>query len=71
MEKLHDKELHGLYLLPRISRMIRPRMRWVMHVVHVGERRMLTGFWWGNLNMRDHLDGRILLKLFIQGHGLD
>ena len=67
---MHDKELHGLYLLPDI-RMIRPRMRWVMHVVHMGERRMLTSFWWGNLNKRDHLDGRILLKLSMQGHGLD
>jgi len=42
-----------------------------MHVVHVGERKMLTGFWWGNLNKRDHLDGRILLNLSTQGHGLD
>jgi hypothetical protein len=25
----------------------------------------------GNLNKRDHLDGRIFLKLSIQGHGLD
>lgn len=71
MEKLHNKELHGFYLLPGIVRMIRPRMRWVGHVVHMGERRMRTGFWRGNLNKRDHLDGRILLKLSMQGHGLD
>jgi hypothetical protein len=47
MEKLHDTELHGLYLLPGIIRMITPRMRWVVHVVRMGERRMLTGIWWG------------------------
>ena len=37
-----------------------------------------TGFWWGNLKHRDHLedlDGRIILKCILEnsdeGHGLD
>jgi hypothetical protein len=43
-------------------------------------RDMHTGFWWGNLRERDHLedegiDGRIILKLIFKkwdrGHGLD
>ena len=61
---MHNKELHGLYLLLGIIRMIIPRIRWVVHVVHLGERRMLTCFWWGNLNKIEHLDGRTLLKLY-------
>jgi hypothetical protein len=33
-----------------------------------GEKKMCTGFWWGNLKERDclksmHIDGRIILKL--------
>jgi hypothetical protein len=30
----------------------------------MGDRRILTGFWWGNLNKRERKrDGRIFLKL--------
>ena len=45
-----------------------------------GRRKVLTGFWWGNLIERDRLedpgvDGRIILKWIFRkwdgGHGLD
>jgi hypothetical protein len=41
------------------------RMRWVRHVWDTGD--VHTGFWWGDLRERDHLDdldldGRIILK---------
>jgi len=37
------------------------------HVAHMGRVEAYTGFWWGNLRERDHLedpgiDGRILLR---------
>jgi hypothetical protein len=36
--KLHNEELHGLYSSPSIVRVIKARrMRWVMHVVRMGE----------------------------------
>jgi hypothetical protein len=41
-------------------------MRWAEHVALVGEKRMHTGFWWGNRKERDHLedtgtDGKIII----------
>jgi hypothetical protein len=31
-------------------------MRWAGHVAHTGEGKVYTGFWWGNLRERDHLE---------------
>jgi hypothetical protein len=43
--KLHNEELHNLYSLPNIIRMIKPkRMRWGRHVERMGLRAMHTGF---------------------------
>ena len=66
--KLHNEELNDLYSSPSIFRVIKSRrMRWAGHVAHMGERRLYTGFWWGNLRKRDHLgdpgiDVRIILR---------
>jgi len=42
-------------------------MRWTGHVSHVGESKVCTGFWWGNLKESYHwedpgVNGRIILK---------
>jgi hypothetical protein len=38
--KLHNAELNDLYFLPNIVRVVKSRrMRWVGHVVHMGEER--------------------------------
>ena len=67
-KKLHNEEISDLYTLPNIVRLEKSRrMRWVWHVARMGEGEGCTGFWWGNLNERDHwgdpdADGRIILR---------
>jgi hypothetical protein len=48
--KLHNEELHNLYSLPNIIRMIKSmRMRWAGHVAQMGEKKnaYTIGYWWG------------------------
>jgi hypothetical protein len=43
--ELHNKELHNLYSLPSIIRMIKSRrMRWARHVARMGEKRNACSF---------------------------
>jgi hypothetical protein len=45
--KLHCEELHNLYSLPSIIRMIMIRkMRLARHVVQIERREIGTGYWW-------------------------
>jgi hypothetical protein len=37
--KLHNEELNDLYSLPIIVRVVKSRMRWAAHVVHMREER--------------------------------
>jgi len=66
--KLHNEELHDLYCLPNIVRVIKSRrMRWAGHVAHMGRGEACTGFWWGNLREGDHrgdpgTDGKMILR---------
>ena len=66
--KLHNEELNDLYSSPNIVRVIKlRRMRWAGHVDVWRRGEMCTGFWWGKLRERYHLedlgvDGRIILK---------
>ena len=74
--KLHNEELNDLYSSPNIVRVIKSvRIRWAGHVACMGRREMCTGFWWGNLSERDHLedpgvDGRIMLRWILRKLGL-
>ena len=67
--KLHNEELNDMHSSLNIVRVIKSRrMRWAGHVARMGEERCTcTGFWWGNLGVRDHLgdpgvDGRVILR---------
>ena len=68
MRKLHNEELNDLYSLPNIVRMTKSRrMRWAGHAARWRRREAYTGFWWGKLRERYHLedagvDGRIILR---------
>jgi hypothetical protein len=53
--KLHNKELHNLYSLPNVIRLIKSRrMRWAGHVAQMGRRGMHVGYWWENHKEGDH-----------------
>jgi hypothetical protein len=64
--KIHYEELNDLNTSPSIVRVIKSRrIRWAGHVARMGRVELHTGFWWGNLTGRDHLedtgiDGRII-----------
>jgi hypothetical protein len=53
----HNEELYDLYFSPNIIRVIKSRrMRWTEHVARIGTGKVPTGFWWGDLRERDHLE---------------
>ena len=54
--QIHNEELNDLYSSPNIIWMIKSRMRCagMYHVRGRGE--AYTGFWWGNLREKDHLE---------------
>ena len=63
---LHNEELSGLNSSPNIMRVIKSRrMKWAWHVPRPGVGEVYTGFWWGNVKEKDHLedvDGKIILN---------
>jgi hypothetical protein len=60
--------VNGLYSSPHIIRVMESRrMRWAAHVALMGRGDVFSGFWWGDLRERDHLEGpgakgRIILR---------
>jgi hypothetical protein len=73
--KVHNEELNDRFCSPNIVQVIKcRRMRWAC-MQHVWSRREeYTGFWWGILRKRDHLeylgiDGSIILKLIFRKSG--
>jgi len=65
--KLHNEELNVLFSLNVFRVLKSRRMRWAGHVACMGREEVYSGFWWGNLRERDHvedpgIDGRITLR---------
>jgi hypothetical protein len=81
LRKLRNEELNDLYCSQNVFRVIKSTgMRGAGHVASMGRAELHTGFWWGNLRKRDHLedpglDGRMILKCILKnrllGHQLD
>jgi len=73
--RLHNEELNDLCSSPNIVQVIKSRgMRWVGHVVRMGEERGCIGSWWGNRKVGDHwgdlgVDGWIILVCFSRRWG--
>ena len=67
-KKLHNEELNDLYCSPNIFRLSKStRMRWAEHVARMGRGEAYTGFWCGNLKVKNCLedpgvDGRIIFR---------
>jgi hypothetical protein len=74
--KLHSEELHNLYPLPNIIRMIESRrMKWAGHVARMGEMRNAFCILVGKPERKNHsddvgVDGRIILKWMLGKWGL-
>jgi len=66
--KLYNDKPNDLYFSLNVVRVIKSRkMRWVGRVACMGRGEVHTGFWWGNLRERGHLDdsgvdGTIILR---------
>ena len=61
LRKLYNEELNNLYSSPNIIRVIKSRrIRWAGNVARMGRKEVPTGFWWGNLRERDHLEDPVL-----------
>jgi hypothetical protein len=55
--RLHKEQLYDLYFSPNIIRLIKSRrMRRAGHVARRETEEVYTGFWWGSLRERDHLE---------------
>jgi len=69
-KKLHTEKLYNLYPSPNVIRVIKSRPIWEGHIARMGRGEVRTGFWWGNMRERDHLedtgvDGRVIRGVLI------
>jgi hypothetical protein len=52
---VNKEELHNLYSLPNIIRMMKlRRLRWAGNIAHMGRRGIHKKFWWKSQKERNH-----------------
>jgi hypothetical protein len=67
VRKLHNKELHNLYFLPSIIRMIKSRrVRWAGHIARMEIRTHIV-YWWESQKEKDHMENQNVGGLLLLG----
>jgi hypothetical protein len=54
-KQLNNEEINNVFSF-NVFWVIKWRMSWLGQVAHIGSGDLYTGFWWGNLRVRDHLE---------------
>jgi hypothetical protein len=56
IRRFYNEEIYNLYSSPNVIWVTKPKILRTGHIAHMGDKRGANGFWWKNLEDRDHLE---------------